>query len=587
MIHSLTANQASFHAVHFSKGLNLIVAERSEIATLKDTRNGLGKSTLIEIIDFCLGGKADRGKGLIIEPLKEWAFTLEITLAGSHIRATRAISDPGRIFLEGSTAEWPELPEKDGDTGKRFLKADSWKQLLGWALFDIPAAMNTAPYRASYRSLISYFIRRGADAYLEPFRHFRQQKPWDIQLHIAYLLGMGWEYAAQWQKLKDQEEGIRALEKAIKSGALEGALGSVGELETRCIQLEQQAADTRKALESFRVHPQYEAVQREADRLTTEIHTLLNANIADKRRLNRYEEALKEEQPPAELSLERLYEESGLVFSEGVKRSLEEARSFHQNIIHNRRHFLNTELQRIQKSTAGRNLKIRELTEERSRLLHILQTHGALQELNRLQEQHVSLQGTLNQIQTRLKEVRHLNASKREIKASKTDLMQMMEQDHEERKPVWSDAVRLFNEHSQALYRSPGKLVIDLKDKGFSYLVDIEKSGSEGVEKMKIFCFDLTLMQLQQEADRGIDFLIHDTLMFDSVDSRQRALAFERAHGITSSMNAQYICTINSDMIPSADFSDGFDFKNYVRLTLSDATPEDSLLGIRFERPVK
>jgi uncharacterized protein YydD (DUF2326 family) len=152
---------------------------------------------------------------------------------------------------------------------------------------------------------------------------------------------------------------------------------------------------------------------------------------------------------------------------------------------------------------------------------------------------------------------------------------------------VWSSAVRLFNEHSQALYKSPGKLIIDVGDTGYKYQVDIERSGSEGIEKMKIFCFDLAVLQLQMQTRQGIDFVIHDTLMYDSVDARQRALAFELAHKVTTALGGQYICTINSDMVPTEDFTDGFDFSQHVRLTLSDATPTGSLLGMRFERPKK
>ena len=102
---------------------------------------------------------------------------------------------------------------------------------------------------------------------------------------------------------------------------------------------------------------------------------------------------------------------------------------------------------------------------------------------------------------------------------------------------------------------------------------------------LKIFCFDLAMLQLQMQARAGIDFLIHDTLMYDSVDARQRALAFERAHAVTTALGGQYICTINSDMIPTDDFSEGFDFQERVRLTLTDATPAGSLLGMRFDRP--
>lgn len=587
MIHSVTANQRSFHTVTFTTGLNVILAERSATSTEKDTRNGIGKSTLIEIIDFCLGSRVTKGKGLLIEPLEQWAFTLDITLGGNRVKVTRAVADQNRIVVDGPTKGWPEQPDKDEVTGERVFKADRWRSLLGWALFGLPRSVDQLPYKPSYRSLVSYFVRRGPDAYTSPFRHFRQQKTWDIQLHTAYLLGMNWEYAARWQSLKDQDEGIKAIEKAIKTGAMEGAIGTVGELETQRIQLEQQTAAATQALDTFKVHPQYESVQQEADRLTKEIHDLANRNIPDRRRLSRYEESIKEEKPPATMSLERLYEESGLVFPNAVKRTLDEARTFHRQIVSNRRDFLGAEIKRIQQAIDERETQIKDLTEQRAEVMQLLQTHGALQEMAKLQERHVALRGALDRVQAHLREMKNLKTTKRDVKTAKAELVQTAERDHEQRRDVWSAAVRLFNEHSQALYKTPGKLIIDVGDTGYKYQVDIERSGSEGIEKMKIFCFDLAVLQLQMQTRQGIDFLIHDTLMYDSVDARQRALAFERADEVTTALGGQYICTINSDMVPTEDFTDGFDFQQHVRLTLSDATPSGSLLGMRFERPKK
>ena len=63
MIHSVTANHSSFHPVQFTPGLNVILAERTNTSTQKDTRNGLGKSTLIDIIDFASAPARPRGKG--------------------------------------------------------------------------------------------------------------------------------------------------------------------------------------------------------------------------------------------------------------------------------------------------------------------------------------------------------------------------------------------------------------------------------------------------------------------------------------------------------------------------------------------
>ncbi|WP_214041269.1 ABC-three component system protein [Methanoculleus sp.] len=587
MIHSVSANHSSFHTVTFTTGLNVVLAERSEVSTEKDTRNGLGKSTLIEIIDFCLGSGVNKGEGLLIEPLEQWAFTLEITLGGNRVKVTRAVADHKRIVINGPTNGWIEQPDCDNKSGELIFKVERWRQLLGWALFSLPRSADQLPYKPSFRSLISYMVRRGPDAYISPFQHNIKQQNWDIQLHIAYLLGMNWEFPARLRSLKDREDGVKAIEKAIKTGAMDGAIGTVGELETQRIQLEQQTASAKEALDTFKVHPQYDSVQQNADRLTKEIHDLINHNVTDKRRLGRYQESIKEEKPPARMSLERLYEEFGLIFPDAVKRTLNEARTFHHQIISNRHDFLEVEIVRFQKDIDEREARIKELTNQRAELMEVLQTHGALQEMTKLQGQYVVLKGSLDHVQTRLREVKNLNITKREIRAKKVELVQTAEQDHEQRREVWSEAVRLFNEHSQALYKTAGRLVIDVNEKGYTYNVEIERSGSEGIDKMKIFCFDLTVLQLQMQAHHGIDFIIHDTLMYDSVDTRQRALAFQCAHEVTNSLGGQYICTINSDMVPTEDFSDDFDFQQHVRLTLSDATPSGSLLGIRFERPSK
>jgi uncharacterized protein YydD (DUF2326 family) len=152
---------------------------------------------------------------------------------------------------------------------------------------------------------------------------------------------------------------------------------------------------------------------------------------------------------------------------------------------------------------------------------------------------------------------------------------------------LWSEAVRLFNENSQALYKTPGSLVIDIADTGYKYRVEIERSGSEGIGKMKIFCFDLMLLQLAPRQGRRIDFLVHDSVLYDGVDSRQRALALERAASVTEGLGAQYICTLNSDMIPREEFNRDFDFDRHVRLILTDRDPSGSLLGFQFERSTK
>lgn len=585
MIHCISANQCSFHTVKFTSGLNVILAERSDTSTEKDTRNGLGKSTLIEIIDFCLGSNANKDKGLIIEPLYDWEFTLDITLGEDRVQVTRSVADHGRVFISGETTSWPEAPEVDDETGRLFYKVERWRFILGRVLFGLVLPPKESKYKPSYRTLMPYFVRKRKDAYSSPFKHFSNQNTVSQQINISYLLGMNWEYAARWQNLKDQTTAAEALDNAIETGAVEGVVGTVGELETERIQLEQRTSTARQALASFRVLPQYETVQEEADSLTKDIHDLVNQNVTDRRRLSRYKDSIKEENAPASQSLERLYEQSGLIFPDGVKRTLTEARTFHDEIVSNRRDFLEAEIKRIQKTIRETDAEISALTDKRASIMQILKTHGALQEMVKLQEKFVELQGQLERVSNRIEQVKGLKKTKREVTKATKELQEIAEKDHDERRETWSKAVCLFNENSEALYRTPGKLIIDIKPIGYSFKISIERSGSAGIGNMKIFCFDLAMLELQLLLGRGIDFLIHDSLMYDAVDARQRALAFELAHDVTETFGGQYICTMNSDMVPYQDFSKDFDFQQYVRLTLKDTHPSESLLGIRFERP--
>ena len=99
---------------------------------------------------------------------------------------------------------------------------------------------------------------------------------------------------------------------------------------------------------------------------------------------------------------------------------------------------------------------------------------------------------------------------------------------------------------------------------------------------MKVFCYDLMLVNKFTQSNM-IDFLVHDTTMFDGVDSRQVAHALEHANAKGQGAGFQYICFFNSDSIPYEDFSENFDVDSFIRLRLSDKRPEDSLLGFHFE----
>lgn len=579
MIVRVFANKPTFKTVEFTTGMNIIWADRTKESTKKDSRNGLGKSTLIEIIHFCLGANTRKNKGLLVEQLKDWIFSIELSIQDKNIIASRAIDNPGIITIKGNFDIWPITPkEKNGET---FFTIQDWNSVLGVLLFDLPI-LSSEKYTPSFRSLISYFIRRGKDSFSIPFEHHRKQLEWDKQVNNAYLLDLSWEDAQELQNLKDRKKGIQDLKKAAKAGVIENFIGSLGDLEAQKIRLKTQAETESVNLKTFKVHTQYEKIQSDANELTREIHESMNSAMANKQILELYESSLNSEQPPQDEEINTIYEEAGISLPGMTFRRLQEVSDFHNQIIENRKQFLSSEVNKLKNTITSLEKTIAQKTEVRSALLEILNTHGALQEYTLLEKQHMDTINRLNSVSSMIKNIKAFQDGLSKLKIEREQLFQKARRDYEERIIIREKAISLFNAFSEKLYSAPGKLVIDFIEKGFDFDIEIERSGSSGISNMKIFCYDIMLASIWSEKQISPSFLVHDSIIFDGVDERQRALSLEIAAKEAEQNKFQYICTLNSDYIPWDEFSEDFDIEEFIKLRLTDEKEEGCLLGVRF-----
>ncbi len=572
MIHSVRCDKPSFKNVEFKPGFNVILAERTKESTIKDSRNGLGKSTLIEIIHFCLGG--NKGDTLRKPQVKGWAFTVELDLGSKKYSVTRSTFGENKIIIDGDCSGWPIRPEIDRKTGEQVISSKDWNRVLGVLMFGLQPSYPDLKYAPTFRSLISYFIRRNGNrgGFLNPFQQYKKQMEWDVQLHNAFLLDLGWEYASKWQVLKDRMNVIEQIKQEAKTGILVNLIGTIGELEATKIRLEAQTRQEEEELRNFKVHPQYEKIETEANELTFKIHEFVNSNISDKRMLDYYEASLKEESEAKPEAVSQMFQEAGVVMPESVRKRLDDVLSFHRQVVVNRKEFLTSEMDRIRRRIAEREQQINSFTASRAELLQILQRHGALEEFTQLQNRHQKTVAEINEISIRLENLKKFEQGKNANIVDQALLQQQAITDLSERKTQRELAILLFNSNSKALYEAPGTLSIDVSKTGFKFNVTIERSGSHGIGNMKIFCYDLMLAQIWSKKAKSPMLLIHDSLIFADVDERQKALALELAAKESEKYGFQYICTFNSDAIPTKDFSKDFKFEKYIRKVFTDAT---------------
>jgi len=166
---SLTSNGSSFKTVRFRKeGVSLILGKQkprdpNEKSDGK-TYNGVGKSLLLYLINFCLAADPNES---FTRQLAGWDFTLRVEIDGKEIPITRRVSEPDTINYAGESV-----------TTKRF------KERLEQQLF--PEAKNQS--YLTFRSLLGLFLRTGEFAYsVHDGIHF-SEKPVAKTARCAYLL---------------------------------------------------------------------------------------------------------------------------------------------------------------------------------------------------------------------------------------------------------------------------------------------------------------------------------------------------------------------------------------------------------------
>ena len=420
MILAVRSNMPSFKEVEFQPGFNVVLADRTKDSTRKDSRNGLGKSTLIEIIHFCLGAQTRVAKGLMVAPLKGWTFSLEMRINHRELVVTRSTDNPRWIYLDGDVRGLNGSSESLD--GMLALRVGDWTSLLGEMVFGLDRQLGSK-YHPTFRSLVSYLVRRGRDAFGSPFFHYRTQQEWDKQVNNAFLLGLKWEYAGRLQELKEEENLLNGLRRAAREGLLEGMIGTVGNLEAERARIEAEVLSRSEGLRSFRVHPQYEDIEREANELTSTIQRLTNENLADARLADLYSTSLEVDQAPDAEDLLGVYQAVGVSMPELVQRRFEEVEEFHRQIVANRRSYLEAEIQRIESRRSQRQVQKEAGVEKRAQLLEVLQTHGALQEYTRLQELHLGLLSIRNDIGNRITNLRRFERGRSEMRINRELLL--------------------------------------------------------------------------------------------------------------------------------------------------------------------
>ena len=225
----ISTKYETIREMNFHKGMNLIIDNTPLTDNLKLTGNNVGKTTVLKLIYFCLGGEGkdiytdEENKNKVYEEVKSFLINQEVlvtlTLTNEYNTQNKDRIVIERNFLSGKNA----IRKINGES---ILKKDFENELLA-KIF--PEHKNEKP---SFKQIISHNIRykdNSINKTLKTLDSFTSDVEYET-LYL-YLLGCGFDSGAKKQalsnKLKQEKAYKERIEKKQKKNSYEIALAII------------------------------------------------------------------------------------------------------------------------------------------------------------------------------------------------------------------------------------------------------------------------------------------------------------------------------------------------------------------------
>jgi uncharacterized protein YydD (DUF2326 family) len=586
MIHRIYSTDPRFKELQFRPGFNVVVAEKTSGARKDQTRNAVGKSSILECIHYSLGSSSPKNSTFARKDLDGQAFGLDFDLAGERVRVNRlagpdadrskvCFDEPIPDFINNALAQGQLLAD-------RAISIKKWTDLLGRVVFGIPIGGKRAP---SFRMAFPYFCRQESDGGMhDPFVSFKKQPLWQRDVTLAFLLGLDWHILAKMETLRGEEAHLDHLRKELKGAGIIGQIiGKTSGLRAQLAVAEQRVRELEQQLGDYHVLPEYREIEREASQLARTIGDLSDRNTGDRILINDLRASVQSEKEPAVSDLERLYVSAGIQLPGVTLERLESVKDFHRTVIRNRKAHLEGEIAAAERRILDREGEAKRHATRQQELMGLLQTHGALDQFNKLQEELSRLRSQSELLKKQFDIAQKIEKGGADLEVQRATLHQALIRDTEERAERLNEAALLYADLSKSVSERSSILEIEPTNKGLRMEITGGPNKSPGIREQQIFCLDMLLTVMQSRREKSLGFLVHDSHLFDAMDERQIANAIEVGARLSQQHGFQYIITMNSDRIPCHDFSAGFDFDSHViQPHLTDETETGGLFGFRF-----
>lgn len=538
-----------FDPITFKSGINFIYGKKDSKSDPKDSLNGIGKSLVLDLIDFCLMSSSNKGASLRMDKAKKimngHKIILEFKIEGKQFIIKRDVNNPNKDI-------------EFGDSGATSLYTErELKLVLCNLIFE------NESYQGKYsdtwlRKLLPFFIKKEqpkkAD-FVDPILYLYKASKTEVNIYHLFFLGINNQLAYNnfiiQEELKKKNPLVRGVKEYVEETY---GLKDFSEATNKLDGINKEISQIEENIKSFKLASQYSDIEDSANNLTKKIKDLWYLNYSDKKNLEAYETSLTISDNINPKGIERMYSELDSLLSGEIRKTLNDAISFRKNIAESRKNFLSVEIEKIKIEIETRKKEIASFEEERSKLFNFLSTKKAIEDLSDAFLLLSEKKRQINELQGKLKLYSDIVNEKAEIKIEEANLIRDIVHfiDQIQQKEV-SNFRSVFAEIYESAYVGSKKDSVftltynENTDSKIEINVSFPSDLSKGKNRGRALVYDLSVLFYAIKNNLKLPrFLIHDGI-FDGMYKGHFVYLYEYLEKMSIEHDFQYIVTLNED----------------------------------------
>lgn len=558
-------------------GLNLILGEKKGKG---QETNGVGKTTMIESINYLLGGSCPDdfiSKQALTE--KDILLVLEIFSESQNTFLARLINQPEKGFIlpdNKVTFDLKHWIDKEDEDYKKYIN-------------DIILSLNKDV--PSFSALREYIIRDEKAGFIQiglPDRNAIYEAS-----YLAYLFGLPHDFEREISKYKKMHRELNQ-----KLNIINSLKDEISELKLREKKLNKEIQELDAIIQKVNLTKDltknaenYQVSKSEYNQLQNSLFELQHIKKQYQSNIQDLQEKLDEIRLINDI--EPFYEQLIGFFPDKVKKNQEDIQNFYNFMVESRGKYFSHKISEIDYQIEKKRKRIDELNKAMQRQTKSFRNTDIIADITKISEDKSIKFEELAQIRVKISMYQEKTSITAEINRIKQEILRQIDMKLDVFKSYESKITEikdLFNKLVTEAYDETGVIEIELVNDTalnattgrvkINCTIDDEKS--HGRLHMKINMFDLTWLLHGLNYRNNLNFLIHDGSYSKPNGIAKYKLLKYINQELKLRNKGQYFVTINVNELEEAEISELYDEKCIVARLIRTEDNKERFFGFRY-----